>query len=419
MQTLVGRLSGGLSSNFWRLWSATLAGNLADGVFGIVMPLLAVRLTDSPLLVAGVAVAGRVPSLALVLVAGALADRLDRRRLMAAVQLLRIIVVGTLAVVALLDLLSLPVLYIAAFVLGLGETFFDTSAQSLLPSVVSKGQLPTANGRLFAAETGAESFAGPPLGGLLIAVAVPLALAASALGFVLALLGLLLLRGDFRVEHVGTRPRLHTDIAEGLHYLVHHRLLLTLSAMVAVGRFASSAFFGVFVLYAVAPGPMRLNEPEFGLLFTTFAAGSLIGSVLVGPVTARVDRARILIGSMLVWGLSFLIPALTTNSLVVGTGFFIGGVATMLWNVTNVSLRQRLLPSNLLGRVHASHRLFASVAGIAGGVVGGLVAEVAGIRAVFIVAAAAGALTALGAFIVTDEAIERAEAAVPVNGPHS
>jgi MFS family permease len=189
--------------------------------------------------------------------------------------------------------------------------------------------------------------------------------------------------------------------------------------MVAVGRFASSAFFGVFVLYAVAPGPMRLNEPEFGLLFTTFAAGSLIGSVLVGPVTARVDRARILIGSMLVWGLSFLIPALTTNSLVVGTGFFIGGVATMLWNVTNVSLRQRLLPSNLLGRVHASHRLFASVAGIAGGVVGGLVAEVAGIRAVFIVAAAAGALTALGAFIVTDEAIERAEAAVPVNGPHS
>ena len=336
---------------------------------------------------------------------------------MAAVQLLRIIVVGALAVAAFLDLLSLPVLYMAAFVLGLGETFFDTSAQSILPSVVRKDQLPTANGRLFAAETGAESFAGPPLGGLLIATAVPLALTASALGFVVALLGLVMLRGDFRVQHVGTRPRLHTDIAEGLRYLLHHRLLLTLSTMVAVGRFASSAFFGVFVLFAVAPGPMGLNEPEFGLLFTTFAAGSLVGSVFVGHVTARVARARILVGSMLVWGLSFLIPALTTNSLVVGAGFFVGGVATMLWNVTNVSLRQRLLPSNLLGRVNASHRLFASVAGIAGGVVGGVVAETVGLQAVFILAATAGALTALGAFIVTDEAIENAEAAVLVAGP--
>jgi MFS family permease len=187
-----------LGANFWRMWAASGVSNMADGIFLVVLPVIAVRLTDSPLLVAGVAVAGRLPWIVFGLVAGALADRLDRRSTMRNVQLLRLSVAGGMALLAAVGQLSLPVLYIAAFVLGVGETLFDTAAQSLLPSIVPRDLLSRANGRLYAIELMMNQFAGPPLGGLLIAVSVPLALGGTALGFGLAACGLTLLAGSFR-----------------------------------------------------------------------------------------------------------------------------------------------------------------------------------------------------------------------------
>ena len=122
----------------------------------------------------------------------------------------------------------------------------------------------TANGRLFAAETTMNSFVGPPLGGLLVAISVPLALGAGALGFLLAAVGLLLIAGGFRSEQSGPPRRLHVEIAEGIGYLARHPLLRTLSTMVALGRFGSAGFFALLALYAVAPGPMGLASRATG-----------------------------------------------------------------------------------------------------------------------------------------------------------
>lgn len=108
----------GLPANYSRLWGSSAASNLADGIFFIVLPLLAVRLTDSPLLIAGLALVARLPWLFFVLIAGALADRLDRRRTMRNVQVFRVVAIGALVVLALSDRLSLPVLYVSAVVLG-------------------------------------------------------------------------------------------------------------------------------------------------------------------------------------------------------------------------------------------------------------------------------------------------------------
>ena len=137
------------------------------------------------------------------LVAGGLADRLDRRWTMLAVQLLRVAVIGGVAILALAGAVTMPVLYVGAFIIGAGEAFFDTNAQSILPALVGRDRLVTANGRLFAAETVMNSFVGPPLGGLLVAIAVPLALAGAAAGFALAAIGLLLLSGSFRAQRSG------------------------------------------------------------------------------------------------------------------------------------------------------------------------------------------------------------------------
>ncbi|MGH2402139.1 MAG: MFS transporter, partial [Candidatus Limnocylindria bacterium] len=287
-------VGGGLPTNFWRLWSSSVAANLSDGIVSVALPIVAVGLTSSPAEFAGVTVAAQVPNLLFGLLAGGLADRLDRRWTMVSVQALRIAVLAALTGLALADALSIGALYVAAFVIGTGEAFFDTNAQSIVPDVVGRDRLVTANGRLYAAEMMMNSFVGPPLGGLLIAVSVPVALTGGVAGYLIAALGLVVLRGSFRPERVGPPRRLHHEIAEGIAYLARHRLLLTLTSMVAMGRLGSTASFAIFALYAVAPGPMGLSEPEYGLLFALFGIGSLVGSFVTARAVVLLGRASVL-----------------------------------------------------------------------------------------------------------------------------
>jgi MFS family permease len=403
-------LSGGLTGNFWRLWTSSVFANLADGILFVALTLAAVRLGASPADLAGLTIASRLPMLAFGLIAGGLADRLDRRRTMVAVQLLRVGVTATLVALAATGNLSLVALTVAAFVLGIGEAFFDTNAQSIVPMVAPRERLVAANGRLFAAETVMGTFAGPPVGAFLVAVSIPLALGSAAVAFVLAALGLMLLAGTFRPESTVERQHLTSEIADGIRFLGRHRLLLTLTSMVALGQMGSAAIFTMLALYAVAPGPMGLTEPQFGLLFVTFGAGSLVGSSLAGSIVARLGRRRVLLLATLVFGLGILVPALTANPLLVGAGTFTVGIAVMAWNVTNVSLRQALLPPALMGRVHATHRTIAYVAGLVGAALAGAIGEVAGLRAAFAVGAAITLLGLLGGFVVTDRRIAEAEA---------
>jgi MFS family permease len=403
-RALLRSFSGGLPANFWKLWSSSASANLADGVAVVAIPLIAVRLTDSPAEIAGIAVAAQTPMLVLGLVAGGLADRFDRRWTMLAVQVLRVVVIGALAA------LSMPVLYAVAFVLGAGETFFDTNAQAILPAVVGRDRLVNANGRLFAAETVMNGFVGPPLGGILVAIAIPIALTSAAVGFGIAAVGLLLIAGSFRAERSGPRQALATEIGEGIGYLLRHRLLLTLSGMVALGRLGSAGHFALLALYAVAPGPMGLSEPGYGVLLVGFGAGSILGSFITGRLVELLGRPGVLILATVAFAISLLVPALTADALIVGGGFFVGGIAIMSWNVTNVSLRQSILPPALMGRVHATHRTLANLAGLVGAFAAGAIGEAFGLQAVFAMGAGIVLVGVLGRFVVTEERIRTAEA---------
>ena len=161
-----------LGPAYHRLWTGSALSNLADGIFQVALPLLSLRLTDSPGLVAGVAFAGRLPWLVFVLHAGALADRLDRRRTMINVDSARAVVLASLTTVIVVGHEQLWLLYVVAFALGIFETLFDTAAQSIMPAIVEKDRLSHANGRLYAAEMTMNLFVGPPLGGLLAGVAI-------------------------------------------------------------------------------------------------------------------------------------------------------------------------------------------------------------------------------------------------------
>lgn len=409
LRALADRLGRQLGANYWKLLGSSAVSNLADGVFLVALPLLAIRLTDSPVLIAGLAFALRLPWLVFALVAGALADRLDRRRTMAAVQLTRAGVAATMAAAVVLQAESLMLLYVAALVLGVGETLFDTAAQSVMPTVVRRDQLPTANGRLYAVEILTNQFVGPPLGGLLAALAIVVAFGATAAAWLLAAILLLFLRGSFRPRREGAPARLHVDIGEGLRYLWRHRLLRTLALMVGVMNMASGAAWAIFVLYAVAPGPMGLSEPEFGLLLAASAVGSLVGTIVAPRIVERAGRSRALLASIVGSALLVGVPALTADPWLIGAGFIAGGVLSMAWNIITVSLRQSIVPDGLLGRVNSAYRLLAWGTLPLGALLGGVIGELFDLRVVFAAAGVATLLLLLARPLLSDAVINATE----------
>ncbi|NJP33592.1 MFS transporter [Micromonospora thermarum] len=398
-----------LGVNYWRLWSASAVSNLADGIVKIALPLVALGYTDSPALVAGVAAAFSLPWLLFALPAGALVDRLDRRRAMLAANTLRAALLGALALAVASDAGSVWLLYGVAFGIGVAETLYDTSDQSILPQVVPRELLPRANGRLHAAELTANQFIGPPLAGFLVAGGAALALAGPAGLWALAVAALFLVSGRFRVER-DAPTTLRADIAEGLRFLWRHRLLRTLATMVGAGNFATSAIFGVLVLYAVGPdSAMGLTEPGFGIFLTTIAAGIVVGSLVAGSLERRIGRARVLGVSVLAMAVVVGAPALVTNPFALGAIYFGGGILFAAWNVITVSLRQRITPDRLLGRVNSGYRLLAWGTLPLGAAAGGLLAEMFGLRAVFAIMGTLTLTLLLGMLRVTDAAIAAAE----------
>jgi MFS family permease len=405
-----------LGRNFRRTIAASGFANLADGVFQVALPLLAVQLTRSPLLIAGVTVAARIPWLLLSLVAGALADRLDRRQTMVRVNLARTVLLGGLALAVAAGLASLPLLYAVVFLLGVGETLFDTSAQSLLPAIVRRDDLTRANSRLYAVELVANMFVGPPLGGLLAGLALALAFGLPAAAY-LAGAGLLaMLAGSFRPAREGPPTRLREDVAEGVRFVWRHPVLRPLAIMLGVQNLAFAAYGAVFVLFAVAPGPMGLSEAGFGVLLAALGVGALLGTWLAVPTERRLGRARTLALCVVLSAASLAVPAVTANPVLVGLSLALSGLPMVLWNVVTVSLRQRITPDRLLGRMNASYRLVGWGTMPLGAFLGGAVAEALGLRATFVLAAASVLALLVWFRSLTEEAVQRSEAGATTTG---
>ena len=406
-----------LGRNFHKALVASGFANLADGVFQVALPLLAVQLTRSPLLIAGVSLAARLPWL-LALVAGALADRLDRRQTMVRVNLVRTVLLGGLALAVAADLATLVMLYAVALLLGFAETLFDTSDQSLLPSIVPRDELTRANSLLFAVELVANTFVGPPLGGLLAAAGLAVAMGAPAVAYLAGAGCVALMVGSFRATGAGQRgsTRLRDEVAEGARFVWRHPVLRPLAIMLGVENMAFAAVFSVFVLFAVEPGPMGLSKAGYGVLLAALGVGSLVGTWLAVPTERRLGRVRTLVLSVVLNAAALAVFVLTTSPVLVGTSLVVSGVGIVLWNVVTVSLRQRITPDRLLGRMNACYRLVGWGTMPIGALLGGALASWLGLRPTFLVAAAITLATLVGFRWVTAEAVARAEAAETPTG---
>ena len=392
-----------LGASFWKLLSSSGLSNLADGVFKLALPLVAIRYTQEPVLIAGLSLVLSLPWLLFALQAGALADRLDRRKIMLGANIARAGLLAAVAAFVALGVESIWVLYAVALCIGTTETLYDTSAQSILPQVVKRSQLSRANGRLYAAEMTANQFVGPPLGGFLVAAGAVIAFAVPAVGM------LFLVRGDFRVVREAPAS-MRSEIMVGLRFLWGNRVLRTLAFMTGLFNLTSSAVFAVFVLYAAGPASaMKLDDAQVGILFTTTAVGSLLGSFLAERIERAIGRSLSLTVAIIGGAVLLAAPAFTTNPFIIGAAFFVGGLSIVLWNVVAVSLRQTITPDRLLGRVNSGYRLLAWGTMPLGAAIGGVLGQFLGLPLVFLIMGVA-TLGLLGfMLIVTDRAMDAAE----------
>jgi MFS family permease len=375
-----------LPRNFWLLWWAAAGSNLADGIFKLIVPLVAITLTRDPILVSGITVVSSLPWLVFALPVGAWVDRLDRRTVMLVANTIRCALLAVVSITFAVGVSSIWVLYALGLAVGIAEVFYDTSSQSILPQVVGKRALAKANGFLYGAEMTANTFIGPPVGGLLMGVSVALAFATPAALWGLAVGALFCIRGGYRAERSGEPKNLFKEIGEGLGYLFHHSVLRTLALMTGVANLASSGSSTMIVLFAVGEeSEMGLNDTQFGMLFAVSAVGSLIGAVAAQKVAKLVGRTIALCGLPALVGLYLMTPYFTANVYVFAAMGIVSGFAISVWNVIVVSLRQGIVPEALLGRLNSSYRLLSWGTIPLGSALGGVIARWLGLRPVFLI----------------------------------
>ncbi len=386
------RLRGGLGGQFVKLWAASAASNLGDGVWLVAAPLLAASLTRDPALVAGLAFAQRLPWLLFGLLGGALADRLDRRRTMVMVALFRASLVGMLGLAVLLDRATMPLLYAVFFLIATGETLFDTSAAAMVPAVVAREALPKANARLAGTWTVTNQFVGPPLGGVMFSAAASLPFLLGAGGLSCAAALLTTLRGTFKAEPEAGEARgtLLAEIGEGVRWLWRHRLLRTISLAMALLNLTLVAQVSIMVLFAEER--LGLGPGGYGALLTAYGVGGVVGGLIAERVLACVGEGAYLRLAIVIEGAAPAAIALSSSGFVVGTVLALFGVHAVVWGALLSTLRQELTPDRLRGRVRSVHALIEYGTAAPGALLGGLLATRFGLTAPFWLGAAAGVL---------------------------
>jgi MFS family permease len=378
----------GLGGSYVKLWTSTALSYLADGILKTALGLVAIGYTRSPAAIAGLAFAITAPWLVFTLIAGGVADRMDRRVLMLAANALRVVALVALLATLLTHTDSLIGLYAVAICVGIADTVYDTAAQAMVPQLVATPELPRANQRLLAASLISNEFAGPPLAGLLVTMGASAALGTPAALWVLAIAALLLMRGRYRVtpDEADASGSLLHEIGAGLRFLWRHPLLRAFAAIAGVFNFASAASQAILVLYAVgSTSAMHLTKQQYGWLLSTVAIGSLLGALLAARLERRWGRTRTLALGITASALFIGGPALTTNPFLIGAAFLTGGAGLLVANVIMLSLRQEVTPPHLLGRINSGILFMAGGSKPLGALAGGVLAELLGLRAVFVI----------------------------------
>ncbi|HEY5472534.1 MAG TPA: MFS transporter [Candidatus Limnocylindrales bacterium] len=385
-----------LDTDYPKLWAGSAASNLGDGIGFVAIPLLAAALTSDPVLIAGLSMVNAGARLLVVLPIGVLVDRVNRTAVLWTANLGRALVLATLALAVANGAGSIAVLYGVFALIGIMESAADNSSLSVLPAVVETKDLDTANSQISAAQLVADEFVGPPLGGLMFAAAVALPFAAMGALYAAAAVLFLGLRVNVRPELPVQTGSIGRDLLIGARWLKGQRLLFGLAVIGGLVSVAYMIPFSILVLFSREV--LGLDAAGYGVLLSASAVGGLVGSIIAAPLRRRVGYARTVVGSLALGALTLAAVSFTSVPWVAAICLAAYILHAVVWGICVNSLRQRLVPDHLRGRVNAVSKLLGLVGLTVGAGLGGVVAAAFGLRAPFLADGSIFAVCALVAW---------------------
>jgi MFS family permease len=372
--------------DFMLLWTGQSVSEIGSSVTWVALPLVAVVLLHASTFQVGLlTAAGTACFLLVALPAGLVVDRVAKRWLMIWCDLIRLVIIGSVAVAAAFGVLTMAQLFGVALLLGLATVFFDVAYQSYLPVLVDRDQLHDGNGKIAASQSFAQ-VVGPGLGGALYGLLKAGAMTADAGSYAVSTVSLLAIRTpEAKPERPekGDRPGIRSEIFAGLRFVGTQPVLRKIAACTGTANLFGNMTGTLEVLFLVRI--VHVRPAEVGLLFSIGSLGGIAGGVLSARLAKRIGTARIVWFSMLVFGAIPILLPLTAPGWrlilfpIAGAGL---SFAAVVYNIAQVSYRQLICPPELLGRMNAAIRWIVwgtlPLGGLLGGVLGS--ASVLGLR---------------------------------------
>lgn len=388
---------------------------LGSQVTMLALPLVAIlTLHAGPLQVGVLSAVAFAPFILIGLPAGVWVDRLARRRpVLIVADGGRLLAIGSIPFAATLGRLALPQLYVVGFVTGILTVFFDVAYQSYLPALVARDQLVDGNAKLELTRSAAQ-LGGPAVAGALVGiVGAAMAMTADAVSFGASVLSLLAIRRrEPRVELPATRTSMRRDIAAGLLFVLGNPLLRPIAMCTSTWNLFGNMYFAMLVLFCVRE--LHMTPAVIGLAFSVGSVGAPLGALLATRTSRALGVGRTIVLSAAL-GCSGLLVALAPPShpvpfLVAAT--FIGGIG-VIYNITQVSLRQAICPPAFQGRMNATIRFLVWGTIPLGNVLGGALGATVGLRATMVIGSLGTLLAVLPVAFSPVRSLRTIEEAIP------
>jgi MFS family permease len=369
-----------MGTSFRWLVGSSWVSNLGDGIGLAAGPLLVASQTQDPFLVALAALLQRLPWLLFGLYAGVLADRLDRRLMVVAVDLARAAVLAVLTLALVTGRVNIAVVLGAMLLLGTAEVFADTATGTLLPMVVAKADLGIGNARLMAGFLTTNQLVGPAVGAALFAAGTAWPFLTQC---VCVALGALMVSKMVlpAVDRPVQRSHVRRDIAEGFRWTWQSAPVRTLTLTIVTFNVTFGAAWSVLVLYATQR--LGLGAVGFGLLTTVGALGGIAGTASYDWLERHASLGNIMRVGLLIETFTHLGLALTTSGWVAMVIMFVFGAHAFVWGTTSRTVRMRAVPTELQGRVGSLYAIGVFGGIVVGQAIGGVVARVWGVTGPF------------------------------------
>ena len=367
-----------LGPAFNRMWGSSLLSNLADGVLLVAAPLLAVTLTKSPVLISAISALVMLPWLLFAIPIGALVDRFDRRFLLAGANAIRFVVAALIALSIATNTITIYLLLIATFLIGICEVIADTTSQSLIPQILDKSQFERGNSRLQISETVIQGFVGTPISGFLYAVAIYLPFVINSLGFLIAAalaasIPVKFLQDIRSEENAEKRSNFIGEMKFGIQYLFNDKPLLRLVVTTASIGLCYSMAMSTIILFIL--NELNLKPSLFGLALTIQGSGAILGALLAPKLSTKFGRSRVMAVCIFLSSLLMLLQGLSPNIYIFIALATIASFTISNWNILLMATYQSVIPAHLFGRIHGTRRTLVWGLMPFGSLLGGFIAK--------------------------------------------